>query len=271
LTDRDPTFVLVHGSGDTARVWRKVQPLLDHRSVAIDLLGRGSRPYDITRLNSVDAARAAAQDVRAQSSGPWIVVAHSAGAIIAPRLVVELGAVQHGAVQHGAVQHGAVQHGAVQHGAVQHLVLVAGLTAPEGGQAVDVIFPERRAEFEENRGPLLAAHRNHSYVPPRSASDPAAAPVVLPPGLEPLTSPRVAQAIDSMVLVFERFSWVGVPSDLPRTWVRCLRDSLQSPERQLDLIEAFGATQVLDIDTDHTPAREDPDALAALLNKIAGG
>jgi pimeloyl-ACP methyl ester carboxylesterase len=256
LTDRDPTFVLVHGSGDTARVWRKVQPLLDHRSVAIDLLGRGSRPYDITRLNSVDAARAAAEDVREQSSGPWIVVAHSAGAIIAPRLVVELGAVQHGAVQHGAVR---------------HLVVVAGLAAPEGGQAVDVIFPERRAQYEESRGPLLAAHRNHSYVPPRSASDPAAAPVVLPPGLEPLTSPRVAQAIDSMVLVFERFSWVGVPSDLPRTWVRCLRDSLQSPERQLDLIEAFGATQVLDIDTDHTPAREDPDALAALLNKIAGG
>jgi pimeloyl-ACP methyl ester carboxylesterase len=261
LIDRDPTFVLVHGSGDTARVWRKVQPLLDHRSVAIDLLGRGSRPYDITRLNCVDAARAAAEDVRAQSSGPWIVVAHSAGAIIAPRLVVEL----------GAVQHGAVQHGAVRHGAVQHLVLVAGLAAPEGGQAVDVIFPERRAQYEESRGPLLAAHRNHSYVPPRSASDPAAAPVALPPGLEPLTSPRVAQAIDSMVLVFERFSWVGVPSDLPRTWVRCLRDSLQSPERQLDLIEAFGATQVLDIDTDHTPAREDPDALAALLNKIAGG
>jgi pimeloyl-ACP methyl ester carboxylesterase len=256
LTDRDPTFVLVHGSGDTARVWRKVQPLLDHRSVAIDLLGRGSRPYDITRLNSVDAARAAAEDVREQSSGPWIVVAHSAGAIIAPRLVVELGAVQHGAVQHGAVR---------------HLVVVAGLAAPEGGQAVDVIFPERRAQYEESRGPLLAAHRNHSYVPPRSASDPAVAPVVLPPGLEPLTSPRVAQAIDSMVLVFERFSWVGVPSDLPRTWVRCLRDSLQSPERQLDLIEAFGATQVLDIDTDHTPAREDPDALAALLNKIAGG
>jgi pimeloyl-ACP methyl ester carboxylesterase len=251
LTDRDLTFVLVHGSGDTARVWRKVQPLLDHRSVAIDLLGRGSRPYDITRLTSVDAARAAAEDVREQSSGPWIVVAHSAGAIIAPRLVVELGA--------------------LQHGAVQHLVLVAGLAAPEGGQAVDVIFPERRAQYEESRGPLLAAHRNHSYVPPRSASDPAAAPVVLPPGLEPLTSPRVAQAIDSMVLVFERLSWVGVPSDLPRTWVRCLRDSLQSPERQLDLIEAFGATQVLDIDTDHTPAREDPDALAALLNKIAGG
>jgi pimeloyl-ACP methyl ester carboxylesterase len=245
VTDAAPTFVLVHGSGDTARVWRRVQPLLDHPSVAIDLLGRGSRPYDITRLNALDAARAAAEDVREQSAGPWIIVAHSAGAVIAPRLVVELGD-------------------------VQHLVLVAGLAAPEGGQAVDVIFPERRAEFEEKRGPLLAAHRNHSYVPPQSTSEPTATPV-LPPGLEPLTRPRVAQAIDSMVLVFERYSWVGVPSDLPRTWVRCLRDSLQSPERQLDLIAAFAATQVLDIDTDHTPAREDPEALAALLNKIAGG
>jgi pimeloyl-ACP methyl ester carboxylesterase len=243
LADRTPTFVLVHGSGDTARVWRHVQPLLAHGSVAVDLLGRGSRPFDITRLTARDAARVAADDVRGASEGPWIVVAHSAGAAVAPRLVAELGD-------------------------VQHLVLIAGLAAPEGGQAVDVIFPERRAEFEENRGPLLAAHRNHSYVPPLSASD-TTPPPPLPEGLEPLRRPRVAQAIDSMVLMFEQISWRGVPDDLPRTWVRCRRDSLQTPEKQDRLIAAFQPCQVLDIDTDHTPAREDPAALAALLNALA--
>jgi pimeloyl-ACP methyl ester carboxylesterase len=196
-------------------------------------------------LTAVDAARVAAQDVRAASEGPWIVVAHSAGAVIAPRLVAELGD-------------------------VQHLVLIAGLAAEEGGQAVDVIFPERRAEFEERRGPLLAAYRNHTYVPPQSANDPVT-PALLPEGLEPLHKPKVAQAIDSMVLVFERMSWAGVPDDMPRTWVRPLRDSLQSPDRQTDLIAAARATQVLDIDTDHTPARENPEALAALLNRIAAG
>ena len=69
--------------------------------------------------------------------------------------------------------------------------------------------------------------------------------------------------------MFEPFTWHGLPDDLPRTWVRCLRDSLQTPDRQARLIAASGATQVLDIDTDHTPAREDPAALAALLNDLA--
>jgi pimeloyl-ACP methyl ester carboxylesterase len=243
LVDRAPTFVLVHGSGDTARVWRHVRPLLAHESVAVDLLGRGSRPFDITRLTAAGAARVAARDVRAVSAGPWIVVAHSAGAVVGPRLAAELGD-------------------------VLHLVLLAGVVAGEGQQAVDVIEPGRRSEFEERRGPLLAAHRNHSYVAPRSRREPPVE-VALPEGLLPLTNPRIAQAIDSLVLMFEPFSWQGLPDDLPRTWVRCLRDSLQTPDRQARLIAASGATQVLDIDTDHTPAREDPAALAALLDDIA--
>jgi pimeloyl-ACP methyl ester carboxylesterase len=242
--DRRPTFVLVHGSGDTARVWRKVQPLLAHESVAVDLLGRGTRPYDITRVTAADIARVAATDVREQSTGPWIVVAHSAGAVVAPRLVAELGD-------------------------VLHLVLVAGVIAREGGQAVDVVEPARRAEFEERRGPLLAAHRNHSYVPPTSASEPAPELPPLPEGLVPLRKPRLAQAIDSMVLLFETVSWAGVDPTLPLTWVRCRRDSLQTPDRQARLVAASGATEVLDIDTDHTPARDDPAALAALLEAIA--
>jgi pimeloyl-ACP methyl ester carboxylesterase len=242
--DRRPTFVLVHGSGDTARVWRKVQPLLAHESVAVDMLGRATRPYDITRITVADIARVAALDVRAQSSGPWIVVAHSAGAVVAPRLVAELGD-------------------------VVHLVLVAGVVAPEGGQAVDVVEPARRAEFEARRGPLLAAHRNHSYVPPTSASDPGPDLPPLPEGLEPLRKPRLAQAIDSMVLMFETISWAGVDAAMPRTWVRCRRDSLQTPDRQARLIAASGAADVLDIDTDHTPARDDPAALAKLLESIA--
>jgi hypothetical protein len=74
-----------------------------------------------------------------------------------------------------------------------------------------------------------------------------------------------------MVLMFERVTWAGVPDDLPRTWVRCTRDSLQTPDKQRRLIAASRATQVLDIDTDHVPAREDPAALARLLDQIAAG
>jgi hypothetical protein len=69
--------------------------------------------------------------------------------------------------------------------------------------------------------------------------------------------------------LFQPVSWAGVPADLPRTWVRCTRDSIQNPAMQQRLIDASGATNVRDIHTDHTPARDDPAALAALLDDIA--
>jgi pimeloyl-ACP methyl ester carboxylesterase len=230
--------VFVHGAGDTARVWRRVRARLEVPSVAVDLLGRASRPYDLTRVTAADAARVAANDVREAGEGPWVVVAHSAGGIVAPRLVAELGD-------------------------VRHLVLIAGVVAPEGGQPVDVVQPARRAELEERRGPLFAAHRNHTFV---SRHEPAVPP--LPEGLVAVRDARVVQAIDSLRLLFEVVSWQGVPAEMPRTWVRPRRDSLQTPEVQERLVAASGATQVLDIDTDHTPARDDPEGLAALLSAI---
>jgi pimeloyl-ACP methyl ester carboxylesterase len=231
-------FVFVHGAGDTSRVWDRVRARLPHPSVAVDLLGRGTRPYDLTRITGADMARIAAHDVRADGTGPWIVVAHSAGGIVAPRLVAELAD-------------------------VRHLVLIAGVSAPEGGQGVDLVRPEMRAIFEERRGALFAAHRNHSYVSRREPDPP-----MLPEGLEPLRDARVVQSLDSLRLLFERVSWAGVPPETRRTWIRPLRDSLQPREVQDRLIAASGATQVLDIDTDHTPAREDPDGLAALLASL---
>mgnify|MGYP001171294342 CR=1 FL=1 len=242
-----PTIVLVHGSGDTSRVWRHVRGHLAHPSVAVDLLGRGRRPYDLTQVTLDDAARVAAADVQAESDGPWIVVAHSAGALVAPRLVARLTA-----------------H---DRSAVRHLVLVAGVVAAEGGQAVDIVQRERRVDLEARRGPLLERYRGHTYVSP--TDDETLAHV--DGGLQVLRDPRLAQSIESLNLLFQPVSWQGVPDGLPRTWVRCLRDPLQSREVQEQLALASGATAVRDIDSGHTPARDAPDVLAAMLDEIAAG
>ena len=56
-----PTLVLIHGAGDTARVWSRMQEHLRAPSLAIDLLGRATRPYDLAQLRLAEvAARAAA-------------------------------------------------------------------------------------------------------------------------------------------------------------------------------------------------------------------
>lgn len=242
-----PTIVLVHGSGDTARVWRHVRRHLAHPSVAVDLLGRGRRPYDLTQVTIDDAARVAAADVRAESDGPWIVVAHSAGALVAPQLVARLTA--------------------QDRSAVGHLVMVAGVVAAEGGQAVDLVQPGRRAELEARRGPLLERYRRHTYVSPTDD-----APVEhVEGGLQVLRDPLVAQSIESLNLLFQPVSWASVPDGLRRTWVRCLRDPLQPRDVQQQLAIASGASEVLDIDAGHTPARDAPDVLAAMLDQIAAG
>ncbi len=233
-----PTLVLVHGAGDTAHVWRTVQQHLRTPSVAVDLLGRASRPYDLTKVTIDLAARQAAADVRASTTGPAVLVAHSAGGLVAPRLAALLAA------------------------QVRHIVLIAGISAPEGAHAVDVVHPERRRSFEERRPRLLAQHAGHSYA----RGDAIAA---LPDHLRPLTDPEVVRAIDSLNLLFQPVSWAGVPRAVPRTFVRPRHDQLQSEAMQARLAAAAAADEIVDIDADHTPARSAPVALAALLDAIA--
>ena len=230
------TIVLVHGAGDTARRWRRVQELLGPGTVAVDLLGRGTRPYDLTAVTLEAAAQAAAVDARAETDGPWVVVAHSAGGIVAPRLVAALGQ-------------------------VSALVMVAGMCAPERARAIDIVDPDRRLGFEEQRAPLMARYRGCTFVGPGEADPPA--------GLSALRDRRSVQLLDSIVLMYQAVSWVGVAPTTTRTWVRCRRDQIQDPDMQDRLIAASGASQVHTLDTGHNPAAEDPVALAALVAELA--
>jgi pimeloyl-ACP methyl ester carboxylesterase len=233
-----PVLVLVHGAGDTAHVWRKVQALLSAPSIAIDLLGRASRPFDLTKVTIELAAEHAAADVRAATDGPVVLVAHSAGGVVAPRLAALLA------------------------DRVRHIVLVAGITAPEGELPVDHLDPERRPMFERRRPALIAEHTGRSYARGEAIA-------ALPDHLDALDNPEVVRAIDSMNLLFQPISWVGVPHTAPRTFVRPLGDQLQSREMQARLARAADVDEVIDIDADHTPARSAPEGLAALLDEVA--
>lgn len=233
-----PTLVLVHGAGDSARVWQATQEHLACDSVALDLLGRATRPFDLTKVTIDLAATQAASDVREHTVGPVVIVAHSAGGVIAPRLVALLGA------------------------QVRHLVLVAGVTAPDGAVAADIVHPERREQFLDARPKLLVRHRGRSYARGAAVDE-------LPSELEVLSDPEIVRAIESLNMMFQPIDWSGVPLDLPRTFVRPLGDQLQSRETQARLASAAGATETIDIDADHTPARSAPRELARILDELA--
>jgi pimeloyl-ACP methyl ester carboxylesterase len=233
-----PTLILVHGAGDSARVWQATQSHLCTPSLALDLLGRATRPFDITRVTIDLAAAQASADVRSHTSGPVVIVAHSAGGVVAPRLVGLLGR------------------------QVRSLVLIAGVTAAEGAIAADLVHPERRQQFLDARPKLLARHRGRSYARGAAVNE-------LPADLEVLSDPEVVRAVESLNFMFQPISWAGVPDDLPRTFIRPLRDQMQSRETQARLAVASGAHEVIDIDADHTPARSAPRELALLLDELA--
>jgi len=232
-TSSDPTLVLVHGAGNTSRVWSRVQQHLEHRSLAIDLPGRRDRPGDITRVTINEAAAVAARDVEARTTGPLILVGHSAGGIVLPALAARLP------------------------DRVEHLVFVAGLCACDGDAVIDTVRPEHGEEMAARLEEIRVRFDGHMLDPvPRDAAS----------GL--VIDSRTAMPIESLNFMGQTVSWEGVPDTVGRTFVRCLRDRIQPRTMQARLAENCGATTVLDLDSGHTPALTAPDRLAVLLDKI---
>jgi hypothetical protein len=69
--------------------------------------------------------------------------------------------------------------------------------------------------------------------------------------------------------LFEPFTWTGVPSDTPRTFVRCLQDRVVTPELVERMVAEMGDVEVVDLDAGHEVASEASGALAAVLDRLA--
>ena len=130
---------------------------------------------------------------------------------------------------------------------VRQLVFVAGLSAAEDELPVEVFMPGGTERLQAMLEDLRGEHRGLCFE-------------ALPP--------KMASAIDSLNFTCQPMRWAEIPKDVPRTFVRCLRDPIQSREVQARLAERCGASHVIDIDTGHTPAIDAPGLLAAVLDDI---
>jgi pimeloyl-ACP methyl ester carboxylesterase len=229
----DPTIVLVHGAGHTSDAWRRVQDHLRHASLAIDLPGRRDRAGDLTSVTIDEAAASAATDVSDHTDGVLVLVAHSAGGIVLPALAARLGE------------------------RVAHLVFVAGLCAREGRTAVETFNPGHDEAIGARLQELRERYRGHRFASANHA--------------DPVVGPGLAMSIDSLNYITQPVSWVGVSPQLPRTFVRPLRDELQSREVQARLAADCGAAETIDIDAGHNVTADEPVRLAAILDCIADG
>jgi pimeloyl-ACP methyl ester carboxylesterase len=81
---------------------------------------------------------------------------------------------------------------------------------------------------------------------------------------------------EAAVVLAEAVTRAGIPPDLPKTFVKLLKDQSLPPERQDVLVENLraspgGTVDVVTIDSGHDVMISRPEELADVLNRIASG
>ena len=234
------TLLLIHGGNCTARFWDRVVDRIGPLAVAVDLPGRRDRPADLMTLTLDQSAASSVADLRAAApAGPVVVVAHSSGGLIVPRVVDAL------------------------EDRVRAIVLSSASVPPEGGNGLDCMKASHRErmvagiEWARSEGKRLVAP-----VP----EDPEALRESYGERLDDATLTFVAERLveDSFNVYCDPVSWAGVT--VPVTYVRAARDTAIPPALQDEMIARLPAPPtVLDWDCGHIPPVTRPEAFSALL------
>jgi pimeloyl-ACP methyl ester carboxylesterase len=74
-------LVLVHGGMNGAWCWDPVLPFLSGPVTAVDLPGRGRRPFDLAEVSLADCVDAVIEDADAQGFSTFVLVGHSLGGV----------------------------------------------------------------------------------------------------------------------------------------------------------------------------------------------
>jgi pimeloyl-ACP methyl ester carboxylesterase len=132
-------------------------------------------------------------------------------------------------------------------GRARHLVFIAGITGVEGRLPMESFLGGQEERVARRMAIFREAHEGAT--------------------LEDLDV-RTASAIDSLNFASQPMRWAGISDEVGRTFIRCRNDPIQSRDLQDRLIANSGATDVVDIDSGHTPATDAPEVLAGLLDGI---
>ena len=230
-------LVLVHGGGLDHRCWDPLLPHLDGPVLAVDLPGRGAHPAPLDEVTLADCAASIHEDVDAAGFDDVVLVGHSLAGCSLPGAVGLLG------------------------DRVRHVVFV-GCTVPEDGSSTfDTLDPEIQ-EMILAAGPVTRP----------KPMDEAVARIVLG---NDLTEEQFAWC--SSCLVAEAPRLTTEPVDLSglrgascrRTWIRTMQDVIVPPDKQLRFAANVGDCDVVDLDAGHMCMISRPDALAALLRRLA--
>jgi pimeloyl-ACP methyl ester carboxylesterase len=236
-------FVLVHGMSHGAWAWEPLARRLEkdgHRVVAMDLPGHGRRAHERARASVDGYARAVADAMIQAGVARGIVVGHSMGGVVIPK-VAELVPVR-----------------------VAHLVFLAAVVLADGESMLGAQIPPPARPLLEGlaRSGGGAVQYPAAFEHARWLND-------LPPG-----DPRVVDALPRMTpqpfrplterVAMRRF----YAMEVPRTYVRCLRDAAVPPARAAQYAARLGVTPV-DLDCAHEPMFSALDGLVCILETVS--
>lgn len=235
-------YVLVHGMSHGGWAWEALVRRLErdgHRAIAPDLPGHGRRAHERGRASVDGYARAVADAMMQAGIARGIVVGHSMGGVVIPK-VAELVPAR-----------------------VAHLVFLAAVVLRDGESLLGAQIPS------PSRPLLEGLARSGGGV----AQYPAAMEWARWLNDLPAGDARVVDALTRMTpqplrpwterVDMRRF----YAMDVPRTYIRCLRDNAVTPARAAQYAARLGVAPV-DMDCAHEPMLSALDDLATILEKI---
>jgi pimeloyl-ACP methyl ester carboxylesterase len=236
------TFVLVHGFSHGAWAWDALRERLarrGHTVLAVDLPGHGRRAAERARASLDAYAQAVADAMMLAGASRAVVVGHSMAGMVIPHVATLVPA------------------------RVAHLVFLAAVVPVSGASMLAThIAPawqpllEGLARAGDGAIQYPAAFEWARWLgdmPPGDARVVDALARLTPQPLRPVTEP-----VD-----LRRFHALGVP----RTYIRCLRDTAVPPARAAEYAARLGVAPI-DLDTAHNPMVSAPDTLARILDRL---
>jgi pimeloyl-ACP methyl ester carboxylesterase len=253
----DLPIVLVHGGGHGAWCWEPLLPLLSTRDVlAVDLppvevraqATRFAESPALFELTIDDFATATLAAADARGFDRFVLVGHSLAGLT-------LGAVAARAPER-----------------VARLVFVSATVPPEGGCVFDALPPELR---DMSRQAFDRSMTARAFDLGRALPEPMLRDMFCNDMDEPHTQFVLEHVGNEVIGVLgEQVSRKGIPADVPKTYVKLLRDQSLPPALQDDLIANLRATpggevEVVELDSGHDVMISNPHLLAPVLDRLA--
>lgn len=233
-------FVLVHGMSHGAWAWAPVQERLERagaRVLAVDLPGHGRRAHERDRASLDAYARAVADAMALAGFSRAVVVGHSMAGVVIPKVAERVPA------------------------RIARLVFLAAVVVPSGASLLETQIPPAAR-------PLLLGLA-------RGGGGAVQYPAVLewarwyddmPPGDARVTDALIRLTPQPLRPWLERVDLTRFEAmDVPRTYIRCLRDRAVPAARAAAYAAQLGVRPV-DLDCAHTPMLSAPDALVRALD-----